>query len=101
MQIPHKPSPASLLVLSTVAVMAFVEGVYSVSTAEKPAVFDLLYRVAAIWSLGYWLVQDSRRTGFSWPYDLGLFLLVLGPLLFLYYLPKTRGIRALLILGIV
>jgi len=41
------------------------------------------------------VARDSRLRGFSWIYDMGMFLYMVWPFIMPYYLIKTRGARGL------
>lgn len=64
---------------------------YAARGIELPPAFTILHRLGFFWIIGWWLQRDSREHGFSWVYDLGLFLYIAWPFILLYYLFKTRG----------
>ena len=88
-------SPAGLLYLFLLLTQP-INGLYDASQVEVPGLYRLLYVLGFIWVIGWWLQQDSRRHGFKWVYDLGLFLYIAWPIILPYYLFKTRGLKALL-----
>lgn len=88
----------TLLLYVFVVITQFVNGIYLASEVEPPGAFTLLYLVGFFWIIGWWLVTDSRKRGFKWPFDLGLFLYIAWPLLMPYYLLKTRGAKGLLVI---
>ena len=90
---------AGVSMFATLALMCFVDGIYVAGRTQKPALYDLLVRIALLWVGGWWLRDDSRRHGERWVYDLGFFLVLAWPFIILYYLFKTRGARALLTIG--
>ena len=92
-------TPAGVLVFVTLALMSFVEGVYVNLVIEQPAIYGLLVKAAELWVVSWWLLDDSRRRGVQWVYDMGFFLALAWPFIILYYLFKTRGVRALLTIG--
>ena len=88
-------SPAGLLYIYLV-LSSFALGVYQARGVEAPDAFVVILPFGYLWSVGWWLRTDSRQRGFTWPWDLGLFLYIIWPLLIPYYLLKTRGWRGLL-----
>jgi hypothetical protein len=77
-------------------VTQIVKGVYAARGIEPSPAFDLLYWVACLWVVGWWMRQDSRRRGVGWVFDMGFYLFIAWPLVLPYYLFKTRGARAIL-----
>ena len=74
----------------------FVATFYAAFQFESSALFDALSRLAFFWLISWWLVEDSRQRGMSWPIDTGMFLYVAWIILIPYHLFRTRGIRALI-----
>jgi hypothetical protein len=81
------------------AFVATVEGLCVGLRVESPPSVDLLSRLTLFCALAWWIHQDSRKRQFPWPYDMGFFLYIAWPFILPYYLFKTRGIKALLLLG--
>jgi len=59
-----------------------------------PAVFEILYPIAFLGVVGWWFAEDCRRTGNSWPLDMGMYLYAAWMFILPYYLFKTRGRKA-------
>jgi hypothetical protein len=73
-------------------------GIYLASGLEPPAFFTAAYVLGFLWIVGWWLRADSVKRNFRWIFDMGLFLYVAWPIVLPYYLFKTRGARALLVI---
>ena len=73
-------------------------GFYVASGLEPPGLFTFVLTVGSIWIIGWWLRTDSQKRGVGWVYDMGLFLYLAWPLVLPYYLFKTRGPKALLVI---
>jgi hypothetical protein len=73
-----------------------VKGAYLASETAPPPAFTLLYPLGLLWSVGWWLREDSRRRGVRWVFDMGLFLYIAWPVFMPYYLLKSRGAKGLL-----
>jgi polyferredoxin len=89
-------SPTALLYAFVVITQIGV-GIYVVTDGDAPPSFTFAGRLGFVWIVGWWLRRDSQRRGFTWVYDMGMFLYVLWPFIMSYYLIKTRAIRGLLI----
>ncbi|MGB7203408.1 MAG: hypothetical protein WBD16_14265 [Pyrinomonadaceae bacterium] len=72
----------------------FLATIYAAWQLEAPVVFEVLYRIAFLWLVWWWLVTDCKLTGVTWPMDLGMFLYIGWIFILPYYLFKTRGINA-------
>ena len=90
-------SPTALLSIYLV-VTQIIAGFYLSRDAELPATYTFLHPLGQLWIIGWWLEKDSRRHGVAWVFDMGLFLAIAWPFIMPYYLFKTRGVRALLII---
>jgi len=88
----------TVLLYSFLVITQFAYGLYRGRQLEAPALYTLLDWVAQLWIIGWWLRTDSRKRGFVWVHDLGLFLYVAWPLVVAYYLLKTRGAKGLLVI---
>jgi hypothetical protein len=73
-------------------------GLYYGRQIEPPAAYTLLYAIAVIWIVGWWLRSDSRKRGIPLVYDMGFFLYVAWPFIMPYYLFKSRGVKGLIII---
>lgn len=88
-------SPTALLYLFLI-VTQIIWVIYASRGIELPPAFMMLHRIGFLWVIGYWLQQDSRKHGYRWVYDLGLFLYIAWPFIIPYYLLKTRGLKGLI-----
>ena len=87
--------PAGLLYLFLL-VTQFIEGLYLARGFEPPGLYRVLYPLAFLWLIGWFLQKDSSKHVFKGVCDLGFFLYLTWPLSLPYYLFRTRGIKALL-----
>ena len=90
-------SPTSLLYVFLV-VTQIVNGVYAAREAMPPPLYGLLYPIAFLWIVGWWMLKDSRKRGVGWVFDMGLYLFIAWPFVLPYYLFKTRGAKAFLLI---
>jgi polyferredoxin len=94
-------SPTILLYLFVV-ITQIGFGIYYGLQVEPPPALRLIYALALLWIIGWWLRRDSRKQGVPWVYDMGFFLVVAWPFIIPYYLVKSRGAKGLfVILGFV
>lgn len=91
------PSPTILLYLFIV-ITQIGFGLYYGRQVEPPPAFTLIYAVALLWIMGWWLRTDSRKHGVAWVYDMGFFLVIAWPFIMPYYLLKSRGAKGLLVI---
>ena len=92
----------TILLYSVVLITQIARGIYLGEQIEPPGAFTLLYWLAFLWIIGWWLRTDSRKRGVASVYDMGFFLYIGWPLVMTYYLVKTRGAKGLLVvLGLV
>ena len=89
-------SPSVWLYLFVV-ITQFVYGLYAAQQIEPPAAYSVLLRFAQVWTIGWWLLTDSRKRNVALVYDIGFFLYLAWPLVMPYYLIKTRGLRGLFV----
>ncbi len=82
------------------ALTSFSDGFYPGLGVDQPGSLMILNRISLIWALGWWMLSDSRLRRFSLIYDIGFFLLLVWPLLVSYYLFKTRGVKAFIVIGV-
>jgi hypothetical protein len=73
-------------------------GIYYGSQVEPPPAFTLLYALALLWIIGWWLRTDSRKRGIVWVCDMGFFLIIAWPFITPLYLVKSRGTKGLLVI---
>lgn len=90
-------SPTALLYIY-VTLTQFAHGIYFASEIEPPPTFTLITSFGLLWIVGWWLLQDSRKRGIAWVYDIGFFLSIAWPFIMPYYLLKTRGAKGLLLI---
>jgi hypothetical protein len=94
-------SPTILLYLFVV-ITQIGFGIYYGRQVEPPPALTLIYALALLWIIGWWLRRDSRKHGVPWVYDMGFFLVVAWPFIMPYYLVKSRGVKGIfVILGFV
>lgn len=70
---------------------------YGLAIQRSPA-FDVVYSIAFWVILSWWFIFDSEIHGWKWLHSWGIFLYATGWLVVPYYLFRTRGVRALLII---
>ena len=90
----------AVMILTIAAIHQVTSGFNITAGIEEPAAFDLINRALWIWVIGWWLINDYRGKPSWLPYCVGVFLFVGGPLIAIYHLFRTRGIRALIPIGI-
>ena len=88
-------SPTPLLYVFLVVTQT-AHGFYAAARVEPPPAFIVLYPLAFLWAVGWWLRNDSRKRRVALVFDMGFFLCVAWPLVLPYYLFKTRGVKAVL-----
>ena len=89
---PTLATPTKVLFLFTFFIQ-FISAFYSAWQTELPPVFQLLYWIAFGWLMWWWLREDSKRTGDTWPMDLGYFLFIAWYIIIPYHLFATRGVK--------
>lgn len=87
-------SPA-LVVLIIAAIKEGTTGVYVGAGLADPTGLDFVNRMLLISALGWWLRKDSPGVT-RLPYCLGLFLISAWPIVMIYHLFKSRGVRGLI-----
>ncbi len=74
-----------------------ITGLYAGLSIQRSAGFQLVYTLIFWAGLTWWFLDDSRNHGWNWLQSWGIFLYAAGWLIVPYYLFKTRGLKALLI----
>ena len=90
-------SPTILLYLFVV-ITQIGFGIYYGRQVDPPPAFTLIYALALLWIIGWWLRRDSRKHGVPWVYDMGFFLVIAWPFIIPYYLVKSRGVKGLFVI---
>jgi hypothetical protein len=85
--------PAAVFVGYVIA-FSFIESLYLLRQVEIPIAYELLSKLAFVWAIWWWLIDDSRRRSMGSMLDLGMFLLLAWMILLPYHLFKTRRVRA-------
>ena len=96
MRLSHRISPPTIVLFAYTFFAQFISVLYADRHIELSIYLDLLGRVAFLWIIWWWLKEDSRKTGVTWPLDLGMFLAIAWIFVLPYHLIKTRGSRGLL-----
>jgi|SRR5712692_7095170 len=96
--------PQSLIVTALLYVFVSISqvsrGIYLACGVEPPGAYELVHFVGIIWIFGWWLRQDLAKHKVRWPLDLGMFLQIAWPAVLPYYLFRTRGVRAFILIAI-
>ena len=90
----HSTTPTKAL-FAFIFVAPFVDILYSAHELSLPPLYESLSPLAFLGLICWWLEKDSKRTGVSWPLDLGMFLYAAWILILPCHLFKTRGLRGL------
>ena len=85
-------TPAKVLFAFTFAVQ-LIGGLYLAWQLEPSLPYSYLLYVAHVSILWWWLKEDSKKTGDTWPMDLGYFIYLAWLALIPYHLFRTRGFR--------
>jgi len=92
-----------LILLCTFLLVAqFMNGI-TVAPSRYSNNAVLWYSLAFYWAFGWWFINDSRKHGIPWVdkyMDMGMYLYVAWIFLIPYYLFKTRGWKAIYIIGL-
>lgn len=75
-----------------------VAGFYGGFSIQRSEAFLFVYTLIFWAALSWWFLDDSKNQGWEWLQSWGIFLYAAGWLIIPYYLLKTRGIKALLII---
>jgi hypothetical protein len=62
-----------------------------------------VFSLAFYWALSWWFINDSRKQGAPWAdkyMDMGMYLYVAWIFIIPYYLFRTRGWKAIYIIGL-
>jgi len=81
-----------------VIVTQVVAGLYEAAELEPNPALVLIGPFGFIWALAGWFQRDIYSRGLRWAIDLGFFLYIGWLIILPYYLFKTRGPRAALII---
>jgi hypothetical protein len=93
----HDSLPTLLLAMFILIANTAIGLHYGLSIQPSGAL-NLVYAMGIFWGLSWWLINDSQKYEWKWYLDWGIFLYVVGWLLVPFYLFKTRGTKAFLIL---
>ena len=93
----HISIPA-LFFFGFISLANLIAGLYAGFSIQPSACFQPIYALIVWTSLSWWVIDDSRKHGWEWLHSWGIFLYVVGWLIVPYYLFKTRGAKALLII---
>jgi hypothetical protein len=96
---PRKISVSVLLLWLFMLISQIAAGVYAGFEVEPSGGFVTLQYVVLFWLVGDWLMKDNRQHHIDWVFDMGFFLYLAWPLIIPFYLFKTRGVKALLIIA--
>jgi hypothetical protein len=81
-----------------ISIANFVIGLYSGFSIQPSLAFQLVFILIFWAALSWWFLDDSKNHGLEWLHSWGIFLYAAGWLVVPYYLFKTRGAKALLII---
>ena len=93
MNISNRISMPTIVLLVFTFLSQFIGILYLSREIVLPPVFEFLYSFASTGLICWWIRDDSKRQGVSWPLDLGMFLYSAWPVIVPYHLFKTRGLR--------
>jgi hypothetical protein len=93
-------SSPTVLLYAYVVLSSSIAGIYLAAGLELPPGYDILHLLGSIWIFGWWLQWDSRQHHTWSVMDIGMFVGMAWPLLMPCYLLRTRGAKALLIIGV-
>lgn len=95
-------SKPTILFLGFLLVGQFLNGLHSARTGNHEIVYTWSV-LAFYWALCWWFIHDSRIHSEPWAdkyLDMGMFLYIAGIFMIPYYLFKTRGWKALYLIGL-
>jgi hypothetical protein len=75
-----------------------VRSLYLIHRLEPPSGFEFFVTLGLLWLVIWWLKEDSTKHEVKLVYCLGLLVYVAWIIILPYYLLKTRGAKALLVL---
>lgn len=88
----------TIFLYAYVVLTQVASGMYEAAQVEPVPAFILISQLGFFWALACWLQRDMDSQAIRWAVDVGFFL-YLGWLFVLpYYLFKTRGPRAALVI---
>ena len=76
-----------------VIIAPFLDLLYLAHEISLPPLYETLYPFAFVGLNCWWLKEDSKRSGVTWPLDMGMYLYVAWICILPYHLFKTRGLR--------
>ena len=91
-------STPAILFYALVAFNYTVSGFYIFQHIAVPEAFGVLYKIGTLWSVIWWLKEDSRKHGMNLVYCPGLLVYVAWIIILPYHLFKTRGAKGMLII---
>ena len=89
--------PAFLLAIF-IFIANLAMGLRDALSTQPSAFFNLVYVLGMFWGLNWWLINDSQKQKWNWFFSWGNFLYLAAWILVPFYLFKTRGTKAFLIL---
>jgi hypothetical protein len=93
----HDSLPALLFAIFII-IANTANGLHYDLSIPPTGALDLVYAIGIFWGLSWWPINDSQKYGWKWHLDWGILLYVVGWLLVPFYLFKTRGRKAFLII---
>ncbi len=85
-------SGPAILLFAFAFVVQLIGGLYEAWAVEPSLAYSSLLYLAHASILWWWLKDDSKKTGDTWPMDLGYFIYMAWPVLIPYHLFRTRGL---------
>jgi len=95
---PNRLSSTVIIIIVFLSFIQIVNGLFEVRGSEPSGAFQFLSYIILFSLVGYWFSHDNRKYKIDWVYDMGFFLYLAWPLIILFYLFKTRGRKAFLII---
>jgi hypothetical protein len=87
-----------IFLFAYVAIAQLTSGLYLAAELQPPPILFFISPFGFLWAAACWFQRDMQSRGFRWSLDVGFVLYVTGVLLVPYYLLKTRGPRAILVM---
>lgn len=82
---------ATLMLIAFLVVSGLTQGVYAASGVVASPIAGWLSVLGWTYVIWNWIHADCKRLGINEPLDLGFFVIVGWPVVYLYHLIKTRG----------